>query len=379
MTKPPGITPWSPPQRKGVSGDDAPVDGQLLVVPGFSDLPSPEMGATDGRPQAAQRTRTRTGDKRTSPGNTTLPPGTVMRPVRPQRHIDTVATVRRSSGQRWLGLTLVILSLCVAIGTFVAAYLHLGQKETVTQASVSSRAQFDSPAAPRATLAARGVFSATSTDTPTGVSSTGAGTGTSSSPDAGNTVASTPTSPTQLAPPITNIAPPPIAPILSPRSIAPQSGEALPAKQRAPTHITIPSIGVNTDIIEVGLSPTFVDGQDVSVWDVAAYAVGHHFSSANPGEGENVVLSGHDDWQGEVFRDLYKLKNGDKIIVQTGTKTWSYHVETRFALQEIGASLNQRLDNAVFIGATGDERLTLITCWPYSVDDHRLIVIARPD
>lgn len=117
----------------------------------------------------------------------------------------------------------------------------------------------------------------------------------------------------------------------------------------------------------------------MSVWDVAAYAVGHHFSSANPGEGENVVLSGHDDWQGEVFRDLYKLKNGDKIIVQTGTKTWSYHVETRFALQEIGAPLNQRLDNAVFIGATGDERLTLITCWPYSVDDHRLIVIARPD
>jgi sortase (surface protein transpeptidase) len=25
-----------------------------------------------------------------------------------------------------------------------------------------------------------------------------------------------------------------------------------------------------------------------------------------------------------------------------------------------------------------EERLTLITCWPYGVDDHRLIVVAKP-
>jgi len=46
---------------------------------------------------------------------------------------------------------------------------------------------------------------------------------------------------------------------------------------------------------------------------------------------------------------------------------------------KVGVSLNQRLDHAVFIGTTGDERLTLITCWPYRVDDHRLTIITRPD
>ena len=33
----------------------------------------------------------------------------------------------------------------------------------------------------------------------------------------------------------------------------------------------------------------------------------------------------------------------------------------------------------LYIGDTPDERLTLITCWPYGINDHRLIVIARPD
>jgi len=56
MTKPPGVTPWSPPQGKGTSRDDAPVDGRLPVVPGFSELPSPEMGAADGRRRNAQET-----------------------------------------------------------------------------------------------------------------------------------------------------------------------------------------------------------------------------------------------------------------------------------------------------------------------------------
>ena len=41
--------------------------------------------------------------------------------------------------------------------------------------------------------------------------------------------------------------------------------------------------------------------------------------------------------------------------------------------------LEKRIQNAAFIGTTGDERLTLVTCWPYAVDDHRLIVIARPN
>jgi len=176
------------------------------------------------------------------------------------------------------------------------------------------------------------------------------------------------------------------APVATPIPAAPMAGDATAApsptpkpKMQAPTHITIPSIKVNSDIVEVGVSPVTVDGQDAYIWDVAPYAVGHHFSSADPGEGENVVLSGHDDWQGEVFKNLYKLKQGDEIDVQAGDRQIVYHVDDILLLPEVGEPLEKRIQNAAFIGTTGDERLTLVTCWPYGVDDHRLIVIARPD
>lgn len=181
------------------------------------------------------------------------------------------------------------------------------------------------------------------------------------------------------------IAAPP-APKATPASVAPTAGDATIAppptpkpRMPKPSHIAIPAIKVDSDIVEVGVSPISVDGREAYIWDVAPYAVGHHFSSADPGEGENVVLSGHDDWQGEVFKNLYKLKKGDEIDVQAGDRQIGYHVDEILLLPEVGEPLEKRLQNAAFIGTTGDERLTLVTCWPYAVDDHRLIVIARPD
>ncbi|MCA1668215.1 MAG: sortase [Thermomicrobia bacterium] len=150
-------------------------------------------------------------------------------------------------------------------------------------------------------------------------------------------------------------------------------------KMPKPTHLTIPVIGVDSNVVEVGISPVEIDGQQVNIWDVAPYAVGHNFSSANPGEGENVVLTGHDDWQGEVFKNLWRLKKGDQLTVQAGDRQIAYHVDEILLLPEVGQPLEKRIENAAFIGTTGDERLTLVTCWPYGVDDHRVIVIARPN
>ncbi len=172
----------------------------------------------------------------------------------------------------------------------------------------------------------------------------------------------------------------------APTSAAPPDGGGTPApppppKPRMPaaTHLSIPAIRVDSDIIDVGVSAIEIDGQKAFIWDVAPYAVGHNFSSANPGEGENIVLAGHDDWQGEVFKNLYKLKKGDEIMVHIGDGEKKYHVDDILLLPEVGESLEKRVQNASFIGTTGDERVTLVTCWPYGVDDHRLIVIARPN
>jgi sortase A len=41
-------------------------------------------------------------------------------------------------------------------------------------------------------------------------------------------------------------------------------------------------------------------------------------------------------------------------------------------------SEEKRLENARWIGPFPDERLTLVTCWPYTNNTHRVIVIAKP-
>ncbi len=151
-----------------------------------------------------------------------------------------------------------------------------------------------------------------------------------------------------------------------------------PKKMPAPTHLAITAIKMDSDIVTVGVSPIDIDGQQAYIWDVAPYAGGHHFSSANPGEGENVVLSGHDDWHGEVFKNLWKVKQRDQIILKAGDKDWRYHVDQILDFPELGQPLDKRLENAAFIGTTGDERQTLVTYYPYGVDSDR-IIIARPD
>ena len=40
--------------------------------------------------------------------------------------------------------------------------------------------------------------------------------------------------------------------------------------------------------------------------------------------------------------------------------------------------LDIRMNNAQWILPSVDERLTLITCWPYETNTHRLIIVARP-
>jgi sortase A len=146
-----------------------------------------------------------------------------------------------------------------------------------------------------------------------------------------------------------------------------------------PTRLRIPSIGIDQPIVEVQAQVETVSGQEVLIWNVADYAVGHNDASAEPGEGGNVVLAGHDDWQGEVFRDLHTIEHGAAITVTTADgKAHGYVVTDILYRQEVGVSLSERLKTGELIGPTTDEHLTLVTCWPYGIDDHRPIVIARP-
>ncbi len=96
--------------------------------------------------------------------------------------------------------------------------------------------------------------------------------------------------------------------------------------------------------------------------------VGQHIGTANPGEIGNMVLSGHNDTFGEVFRYLDQMKAGDKIIIYTFTRSYTYIVE--------GWSLVNP-DQVDVMDPTPYESVTLISCYPYLIDTQRIIVTAR--
>ncbi len=90
------------------------------------------------------------------------------------------------------------------------------------------------------------------------------------------------------------------------------------------------------------------------------------------------MLDGHNNIKGEVFRRLDELKAGDVIDLYTGTTLYHYRVAERYILLEKGQPPEVRQANARWIQPTDDVRLTLVTCWPYTSNTHRLIIVARP-
>jgi sortase A len=106
--------------------------------------------------------------------------------------------------------------------------------------------------------------------------------------------------------------------------------------------------------------------------------VGWHDYSGHLGEGKNIVLNGHNNIFGSVFRKLYTLKPGDEIRLGAGDKVVKYKVEQVLKVLERGQPLKVRLKNAEWIKPMADDRLTLVSCWPETSNSHRIIVVARP-
>jgi sortase A len=171
------------------------------------------------------------------------------------------------------------------------------------------------------------------------------------------------------------------APLPNLNTGAPGASQVGQQQTSPPTRIVIKSVGIDSPVVDVGW--TMIpgkDGQQSSQWEVADYAVGHNQGSANPGEVGNVVMSGHVDWKGEVFRNLHKVNRGDEVSVYSADREFVYIVQGIVRVKEEGSDVTDamRRANASYMNPTPDQTLTLITCWPYGVDDYRLIVIAKP-
>ena len=139
-----------------------------------------------------------------------------------------------------------------------------------------------------------------------------------------------------------------------------QSIANLPVPTQSPQQaigIEIPAIGVPYTAVVQGDS-----------WDQLKKGVGQHVGSANPGENGNVVLSGHDDIYGEVFKRLDELRPGDQVVLWTPQQRYIYLVENTLIVAPTQVDV---------MNSTGDPTVTLISCYPYMVDNKRIVVFAK--
>ncbi len=144
-------------------------------------------------------------------------------------------------------------------------------------------------------------------------------------------------------------------------------------------YLSIPRLDLDAPVVAVQPQAQSVDGTTVSQLYVPnAFAVGWDSSSAPVGGRGNTVLVGHNNEYGEVFKGLWDLQVGDEVIVHTATGDRRYRVSETTMFQESGRSLAERQRNAAWVAPTADERLTMVTCWPYASNTHRAVVVALP-
>jgi sortase A len=191
-------------------------------------------------------------------------------------------------------------------------------------------------------------------------------------PAPGTDALATPTAPAQATPVQTETTP-------AGANLPTDEPVAPPAEQGEPNRLVIPAIGLDTAIVDVGWEVVERGAQRTTEWQTADNAAGRHLNSARPGEQGNVVLSGHHNTKGEVFRRIseQELAVGDAIYLYDAQgRRHTYQVsEVTEPLLEVGASEAQRLANARYIQPTSDARVTLVTCWPYWTNTHRIVVV----
>ena len=160
----------------------------------------------------------------------------------------------------------------------------------------------------------------------------------------------------------------------------PAAAQTTTARQTwIPEFISIPAIQVQAPIVPVAHTEIEYKRQIFQQWLAPnSYAAGWHNTSAPLGVPGNTVLNGHHNAFEEVFRDLLEVEEGDIIQLTSGDRLFTYQVGLKLVLNERFKPVDVRLANAQWILPSQDERLTLITCWPYESNTHRVIVVAVP-
>lgn len=167
------------------------------------------------------------------------------------------------------------------------------------------------------------------------------------------------------------------APALPPgfRALSATEDALAPGEGAFTTRMTIPAIGVDSDITELAILNI---GSANAAYETPAHLVGHIPQSPNPGELGNAWYFGHLEspirGEGSVFKRLPEipalLRDGDDVFIELATQdgnTYLYKVsETEVMHQD---------DLRMYTAAAA--RITLVACVPRLVYDHRILVTAE--
>jgi len=122
------------------------------------------------------------------------------------------------------------------------------------------------------------------------------------------------------------------------------------------TRIIVPRIGVDAGVVQG-------DG-----WEQLKKGVAQNLlHPTDPGQPGNIVLSAHNDIFGQIFRRLDELQPGDEVQLYTASQVFTYVITGSRVVEptEVGV-----------IAPTAHPSLTLISCYPYLVDNQRIVVFA---
>lgn len=143
-----------------------------------------------------------------------------------------------------------------------------------------------------------------------------------------------------------------------------------------PTRLIVPAINLDATVAPVGWQ---IGADGAAQWDSPGADAGFAISSVAPGTIGNTVIYGHNNIYGSLFRDLERLVLGDDIYILTaGGVQYHYQVSGFDIILEAGITDEQKARNLAHFNPTPDARLTLLTCWPYTNNTHRVVIVARP-
>jgi sortase A len=123
-----------------------------------------------------------------------------------------------------------------------------------------------------------------------------------------------------------------------------------------PLRLSIPKLNVDQSIIQ---------GVD---WEALRQGIGQLPNGATPvDENSNIVLAAHDDIYGEYFRYLDQLDPGDQFQIQTRTQIFTYTITNTEIVEPTDVHV---------MDTRGGATATLISCYPYQVNNKRIVVYA---